>query len=291
MQSPSTTKLRLCDLPDDILGRVFHSLLSPIVIAPHSRIVECCYQRALPLALTNHRMYSLFHSQLDDLELWQSGRLDDRGLLSLARHSNTTIRRLILRNCRNITASSIVRAARLCTKLRVLDLSYHNITDGDVCEILGHLSSSCHTLYLRGCSKIGDATLEAIARYAPQIHTLDIADTAVSDTGIGHLVRGNGRVLATLVISNCKNLTDLALLHLSHCTNLHNLTCRCLPLISNAGLNMLCGGVGQQLQILDVLDCDQLNAYYFLQSIRMHCQRYILAYNTPMWRVRRYDRL
>lgn len=273
---------RLSDLPDDILSRILTELMQPVRIGPNFRIVEASFMAALPLAQTSTRFLTLFYQQLIDCELWQSGRLDDGGLIAIARHANQSVRRMILRKCDRLSIRSLSALAHYCPNVRTIDLSYMPISDDDLAVVAKGTARSLRSLLVRGCTKLTDASLHLIGSVCHNVDAIDVcALPLVTDDGIAKLAEGLGERLTMIVFSECKNLTDAALDSLSAwCTRLEVVTCRGLPLISNAGLDALCRGAGENLAILDILDCDQLKAKGFLDSARRYCPRLVRRYES-----------
>lgn len=278
-RSQSPTR-RLPDLPDDILSRIFIELMEPVRIGPNYRIVEASFIAAWPLAQTSTRFLSLFYQQLVDCELWQSGRLNDDGLTAIARHANQSIRRMILRKCYRLSARGLGALAQYCHNVRTVDLSYMPITDGDLAVIVKTMAPSLRSLLVRGCTKLTDASLDLIGTMCRNVDAIDVcALPLVSDDGMAKLAKGLGERLKMVVFSECKNLTDHSLVSLgTWCTLLEVVTCRGLPLISNTGLDALCRGAGENLAILDILDCDQLKAKDFLDSAKRYCPQLVRRY-------------
>ena len=272
--------LRLQDLPDDILSRIMLTLMNPVVVGPHARIVEHSFAAALPLGLTSTKFYAIFHQQLIDCELWQSGSIDDRALISIARNANTTVRRMILRKCSRITIHSLHTMSIHCTNLRTIDLSYVNILDHELAIVLNSCATTLRSLLLRACYNLTDASLIRIAQTCPALEALDICSLPhVTDTGMEHLANGLGQQLTMIVFSECKRLTDYSLTSLGKwCPRLEVVTCRGLPLITNNGIDALCRGVQDRIAILDILDCDQLKVKGFLNSARQYCPQLARRY-------------
>lgn len=271
--STKSKKLKLEDLPNDVLARIFLTLMQPVEVSSHPRIIEQSYAAALPLSQTSTRFHSLFHQQLTDLELWQSGRIDDNGLVAIARSANVNINRLILRKCSNISVIGLHALALYCTNLRTLDLSYMDLSDIEFSVVINGASTSLRSLLIRGCKKLTDQSLQLIGNRCHQLEALDIcALPLISDDGIHHLAKSLNDRLTMIVCSECPNLTDKSLESFGQwCPNIEVFTCRSLPLITNAGLDSLCKGSGRNLDILDIFDCDQLQVKGFLDSVKQYC--------------------
>lgn len=267
------TGLRLTDLPDDLLSRILTTLMSPVAIGPHSRIVESCFQAALPLSQTCRRLHTLFHAQLHDLELWQTGRLTDRGLRALTHYAGTAVRRLVLRNCSRLSIRTVTMAVGECSQLRALDLSHLcTLNDMGLNEVLRR-APGVSTLLLRGCVRLGDAALHAVAMLLPKLEMLDVGGCSrVTDSGIVDVARVAGATLGMVVVSDCARLTDVSLEALGRwCGKLQVVTARRLGGVSDVGITSLCRGVGTRLSVLDVLDCPRLSGTGVLSAARRYC--------------------
>lgn len=278
--SPTSTSLFLSDLPDDILSQIFFSLMSPIPVASNHRIIETSYVAALPLAQTSTRFLTLFYRQLSDIELWQTGRLDNTGLTAIARNSNKTVRRAVLRKCPLISAPGLHALSIHCPNLRTLDISYVPITDSDLSVVIQRCSNSLRSLLIRGCVQLTDATLHCIGENCQVLEGLDMCGLPnVTDEGVTGLAVGLSHRLTMIVFSECPRLTDASLQSLGRwCPRLEVVTCRALSRITDIGLHCLCRGTGSSLAILDVLDCEQLGAKGFLHSVRRYCPQIARKY-------------
>lgn len=280
---PSTPHFfRLQDLPDDVLARIISQLMQPVRVGCNARIVEASFIAALPLAQTSTRFRSLVYQQLNDCELWQSGNIDDHGLNAIARHSNSTVKRMILRKCENITVRSLSMVARYCDQIRTIDLSYTRINDEDLTVVLQGTARSLRSLLVRGCVQLTDASLALMGRECELLEAVDVCGLPlVTDAGMGSLARGIGLGLTMIVFSDCTKLTDESFRSLGRwCKRMEVVTCRGLPLITNAGVDALCRGARENLAILDILDCDQLKARGVLDSARRYCPQLARRYES-----------
>eukprot|EP00178_Gracilaria_changii_P011231 TRINITY_DN3212_c0_g1_i1.p3 TRINITY_DN3212_c0_g1~~TRINITY_DN3212_c0_g1_i1.p3 ORF type:complete len:410 (+),score=70.15 TRINITY_DN3212_c0_g1_i1:41-1231(+) len=271
---PPPRTMRLLDLPDDVLSRVLAALLAPLNVGSHAPVLESGFVATLPLALTCRRLYALFHAQLNDLELWQTARLDDRGLISLSRHVGGALRRIALRRCFRLSARSLHALATHCPRLRALDLSGAPVGDAELSSVLcGGAAPQLRALLLRRCVALSDASLSLIAARCPQLRALDVgALPNISDAGVAHVAAALQNSLTMIVLSECAQLSDAALMALGRwCPRLQSVTCRSLPLVTNEGVDALCRGARTNLAMLDVLHCEQIKARAFLDSVRRYC--------------------
>ena len=210
---------------------------------------------------------------MHDLELWVSGKLNDRALSSICRRSGRAIHRLGLRRCTNLTKHAFSIIPHTCTRLRSIDLSHTDITDDFIEDLTTSTGRTLQILALNSCTKLTSRSLRAIANRCPHLRFLDIGSIpAVDDASVQYLVQRLGASIRTMILSHCTSLSDLAMVDIgNHCKTIMSLTLRGLPAITDAGLQKLCAGVGDYLQILDVLNCNGLTLGGYLGAMEAHC--------------------
>jgi hypothetical protein len=218
----------------------------------------------------------VFHASLRDLELWQSGKIPADRLLGLARAAGPELKRIVLRNCEQLSGDSLVSLAAHCSTLRTLDISHVEAVNDEVLRgILMHRGDTLRSLLIRGCTGLTDVSLHDMALYASELDALDMAGlSAVTDAGMYAMLRACGGNLVSLVCSGCPLLTDASFCEMgARCANLEVLCARGLPLLSNDGVEALCRGVQDRLEVLDILNCDGVMVKVFLETVAMHCPR------------------
>jgi hypothetical protein len=267
---------RIFDLDDDVLLRVVHFVMSPVRVAAADRIVERSYIAALPLASVSKRFNNVFYASLRDLELWQTASIPGPALSALAAKAGDNIKRIVLRNCAGVTAESLLAVADRCTALRTLDVSHIPAVDDIViASIFEKRGSTLRSLLARGCTQITDVSLHAMAHHATTLDAIDMASLpAVTDEGMLDFLTARGGSLISIVCSSCPALTDTTFRAIgAHCTSLEVLCARALPAVTNQGIHELCSGVGDRLEVLDVLECEAIMVNRFLESVGTFCPR------------------
>lgn len=264
--------MRLLDLPNDALALVMTHVMTPAREGTRSIVTEDSVRASLPLAQTCRALYAIWRRCMTDLELWVSGRLDDRGLTSICASSGRYIHRLGLRRCR-LSLHAFRAIPRFCFQLRSLDLSHTSVTDDVIFSLAARCGSKLQFLALHGCTKLSSRALRAIADMCTHLRFLDIGGVpAVDDDTLAYIVRARGATLRTLVLSDCTKLSDTAMAHIGkHCSALMSLTVRSLTSITDCGLQIMCERIGHRLQILDLLDCTGLTMGGYFSTMEAHC--------------------
>jgi hypothetical protein len=273
---PASAGLRILDMDDDVLMRIVHFVLSPVRVANAERVVERAYLAALPVAAVCRRMRRVFHASLRDVELWQSAKLPSDALGHVARTAGPDLRRIVIRNCSQVQPSALHALADHCTMLRTVDVSHVDaVDDSVVTRLVAKRGRTLRSLLIRGCKSVTDVSLRGLAAHARALDALDMAGLpAVTDAGMCAMLAARGRHLVSLVCSACPLLTDASLAAMgAACRNLEVLCARSLPAVTNEGVEALCAGVGDRLEVLDVLDCDAVTVKRFLESVAAHCPR------------------
>lgn len=266
-------QMRLLDLSDDVLSNILTRILAPAKEGSRQIVTEEGIKASLPAALACRHIHSVWKRSLQDLELWVTGQLDDRGLLSIARANGPHIHRLGVRKCKRLSLPTLEMLPGMCPNLRSLDLSGLAISDTVVEGIAEKAGGSLHFLAMNGCTGLTERAFKAIAAKCKALRFLDVGDVAaVDDAVLGTLVQSLGGTLRTLVISGCSSITDAGVASAgAHCRALLSLTMRSLPLVTDLGLISLCAGIGPRVQILDVLDCTGITLGGYAGAVERHC--------------------
>lgn len=263
-------------MSDDVLMRIFHFVLTPVRVANSERIVERSYLAALPVASVCHRFRRAFHASLRDLELWQSTNIPSAALAHVAATAGADLKRIVLRNCSAIKAPALHAIADHCTTVRTIDVSHVDaVDDAFLLRLMRTRGGSLRSLLIRGCKNLTDAALHTIAWYGDALDALDMAYLQnITDAGMEAMMASRGGNIVSLVCSACPQLSDKTLVAMgAACRNLEVLCARELPLVTNVGIEALCAGVGDRLEVLDILDCDNVTVKAFLESVGSHCPR------------------
>lgn len=265
--------LHLLDLSEDILVGIMTHVMTPAKEGSRKIITEESIKASLPLATTCHALYDVWRHSMHDLELWVSGKLNDRGLEAICKGNGKGIHRLGLRRCKAISKRAFAQIPRQCSRLRSLDMSHTDIGDDFVLELTKNTGRSLQFLALHGCNKLTARSIHAIADRCPHLRFLDIGSiAAVDDAAIEYLVSRLGGSIRTMVLSNCKNLSDSGMAALGvECKAIMSLTLRGLSSITDNGLYKLCCGIGDRVQILDVLDCAGLTMGGYFATMEAFC--------------------
>ncbi|GAB2275470.1 Transcription factor COE2 [Dionaea muscipula] len=151
-------------------------------------------------------------------------------------NSCTTLSSLSIRNCPGFGNINLGILAKMCPRLRFIDLSgLHGITDAGLLPLIGgcdaglvkvNLSGSINVtdevvmsltklhggtlevLNLDGCGKVTDASLVLIAEDCLLINELDVSKCAITDFGIASLARSKHINLQILSLSGCSMASD-----------------------------------------------------------------------------------
>jgi hypothetical protein len=271
--------LGLLEIPDDVLWLVIQNLTRvPASSGDCSPGFSCVdragYAEGVRLASTCRAIAERFYSSLDALALPSVSTLSDGALNFVARHAGSATKRLVLRNCTQLTDASVFSMAMHMKSLRSIDLSFiANITDSSIVELCDSVGSQLDKLLLRKCEHITDHSLFAIAR-CTNLRTLDLSHLGegISDSGMLFICRGCGPALRLLSISHNPRLTDDTFVAVGmYCRNLEQLCARNLPLVSDAGFEVMCRGVGSTVLGLDVIDCCSLTKDAVVRAMRENC--------------------
>lgn len=265
--------LHLLDLPDDVLFSILSAVMSPASEGARQILTADSLRASLPLAKTCTRLYNLWRGAMHDLELWVAASIDDRGLRSICRANGRAVHRLGLRRCQQLSLRALNSIPMFCTRLRSLDVSHTHVTDFFIANLVDATGKTLQFLALNGCDQLSAGALRYIADNCPNLRFLDIGGVSVVDDDVvAHIAHRLGASLRTLILSRCVAVSDLGLAAIgTHCSALMSLTVRGLPEVTDAGLLKLCEGIGEQVQILDVVDCTGLTMGGYFATMERCC--------------------
>lgn len=267
--------LHFLDLPTDVLQEIIRHVQQPAYEGRHPIITEGALSRSLPLSQTCTTLQNVWHTTHIHIELCLAVGLTNVGLAHLTRNSGpNTISRLSIRHCTSLTTPAFIAIATHCKTLHTLDVSHTQIQDAELVAITKANKKTLRSLAIHACPKVTEEGLHTAVNTSEQLTFLDIGRNAISvtDTVVETAVKLMGSSLRTLILSDCTRLTKRALMILgSHAVQLVSLTLRSLPIVTDRGLNALCGQIGSTLHILDVLHCPNISLDGYLGVVRAHC--------------------
>lgn len=130
------------------------------------------------------------------------------------------------------------------------------------------VGSTLQSLLIRRCTSLTDAAIASIADHCVSISALDAASLNISDQAVAYLCQRRGAQLRIVILSWCHKIGD-ASLHALAKTGIKALFLRGLG-ISDAAVEVLVNGLGDNLYSLDLLDCPNLTNHSFT-VVRRHC--------------------
>jgi len=240
---------------------------------------------------SSHQMH-LFES-LCELNLKGTG-VTGRGIGVFSLHT-PALEHLDVSNCLRVNSDCIDTIAQSCPRLKSLCLSgCTEITNGSL-DSLAPLSQTLVKLDLEACPQVSNSGMRALARTAPNLDTLSVAFTSVSDAGIVFLsamrslrvlslkglvgVTWNGmRSLSSgtsrlrienLNLSGCRNICDLACGAIEALSGLTRLSLHNCVDVSEAGVR----GVMASLRRLDSLNlrgCSRISESLLCELLEAH---------------------
>lgn len=159
-----------------------------------------------------------------------------------------------------LTDAGVLAIARFCPQVRVLKISgIHQITDMAVRSL--RTCKHMHTLDLSFCSKFSDAAAVDLAAM-PALVSLSVSRWSITDMFVKNLfANGGGAAIASLSLSGCSELSDLALVHACSGagSRLRSLKLRHCRRITDAGLDALVSNC-VVLESLDISSNDMVTA-------------------------------
>ncbi|KAL6633916.1 hypothetical protein ACP70R_026587 [Stipagrostis hirtigluma subsp. patula] len=187
--------------------------------------------------------------------------ITDNLLLALSK-SCLQLEELEAASCSSITDAGISALADGCHHIKSLDISNCNkVSDSGLCKI-AEISSSCLvSLKLLYCSKVGDQSIYALAKFCHNLETLVIGGCLnVSDASIEALALACSSSLRCLRMDWCSKVTDVSLRSLlSKCKLLVAIDVGCCDQITGAAFQDIeRNGFQSQLRILKVGCCGSL---------------------------------
>jgi F-box/leucine-rich repeat protein 14 len=194
--------------------------------------------------------------------------LTNTALAHIDRMNNIKV--LSLNYCSRITDAGLMAIRTLYGKLQVLALEgLVQISDDGLAQI-AEKCTQLQQVNVSKCPNITHATLAAIARRNPYLNTLGMAGTSVGDEAISLICSamqdsGCGKVLTSLDISGCRDLTDLGVNCMAEvCPALLRLNMSGLSRVSDVGVRSVCANCWH-LQYLNVEDIFLLrdDAFWF----------------------------
>lgn len=246
-------------------------MIAPVKVSSHNRVSTRGFSHALPLALSNKRLFSLFATCLVDLELWSDGKLTDDGLRFLCSVGGPYIRRLVLRACWRLSTSALEHVMTHCQALRALDLSLmENVTDSFLTALCSSgIGKTLQKLLVRRCASLTDTSIIAVADHCEKLAALDVAGLDnITDYSIVQLCAKRREFLCFLILSYCAQLTDASVNALAD-TKVQALFLRGLR-ISDHAVYRLAKDNGDHLITIDLLNCPNITNNAFM-SLREHC--------------------
>jgi hypothetical protein len=210
-------------------------------------IITDCINIADGLA---QRLIEIVH-QLDVLVV-QAYHLTDTFLEFVSLNAVTSsLRRLELPNCKEITNSSALTIAKHFQALESLSISGSAKINDDGVEILAERMRCLSSLDL-GWLKIGDLSLECLACDQRQLKELILDRNAhITDLGLGYLATMDG--LTLLYVRWCSQLTDKSIKSIAAMRSLRRLSLAGLHQITARGILSLIES--QQLEELELTNC------------------------------------
>lgn len=218
--------------------------------------------------------------------------------LSVIASSFTSLRVLLLQNCKGITDSGIAAVGSGLSTLQTLDVSYcRKLTDNGLSNIaqschdmkslnlagcrlvtnalLENLAKNCHNLEvlcLEGCTRITDLGLTLLAGGCQKINYLSINKcSSISDAGISSVTKSCPFSLRTLKMLDCFRIGNESMLSLAkYCRNLETLIIGGCKEISDDSMKSLAEGCGQSLKNLRMDWCSNISDVS-LDSILTQC--------------------
>jgi F-box and leucine-rich repeat protein 2/20 len=168
------------------------------------------------------------------------------------------LRSIYLSNCTGMTDRGVLTIVKGCSHLQLIDLTRCiSVTDRAVAA----LSQRCpklQSINLTRCPLITDVSLRNIAKGCVQLVSINLECCNITDHGIAALVQ-RCRLLKSVNLMNCENITDLCLDSLAKGVNLTSLNLEHCN-ITDIGLLALALGC-YSLQFLNLSHCRNITDY------------------------------
>lgn len=264
---------RLLHLPPETLDLVMRHLLKragpdalPAVSPKHVR-------EALPAALACSQMAAALARVMDAVCLPPAGT-DDARVAALARSTGGVLRDIVLRSCTRVTDVGVLALAASARRLRSVDLSFMpGVTDRAIEGICVSANLTLDKVLVRRCERLTDRAAEAIG----SLRSLAVVDLSyvpqLTDVGVAAITRGAGATLRMISVAHCPLLSDEALASIAQCGGLQQVCARALPRVTDRGFERLCGGIGENISGIDVLDCHGLTRDGVLRALTRYCPK------------------
>lgn len=219
------------------------------------------------------------------LTLRRCKKITDKGLCAVAQ-SCQQLKTVDLTRCQRITDAGVQHLASNCPD--IIDLTLQGC-NGILDDSVAHVAQGCPKLTrldLSACGLLTDQSTGYLAKCLRGLAEIDLSETSLTDSGIKYLASGCGELttfvfrrgelitdrgiqrlavgcpkLIKVDLSDCAELTDLSLEHLTKCTDLRELGIASGEKpnrITNAGLEHLANL--PQLTAVDLSHCSQLTA-------------------------------
>lgn len=161
-------------------------------------------------SLTDQGILSLVQRapHLRSLDLSFVSAVTDASVVAVCASLSTSLRKLLLRKCVQLTDVSI-KAISACSQLEVVDISYcTEVTDVGVGELVRGCGSSLLLLSMSNCKLLTDATLVAIGQHCRRLEQLCARGLPrITDDGFALLCRGIGWKVDGIDVLDCVSLT------------------------------------------------------------------------------------
>ncbi|XP_022093568.1 F-box/LRR-repeat protein 16-like [Acanthaster planci] len=182
----------------------------------------------------------------------QAYHVTDSLLAYFPARPNSSLAKLRLKSCWELTNHAVVNIVQCLPQLSVLSLSGCSKITDEAVELIAENMSQLKSLDLSWCPRITDSALEYVACDLPKLEEL-VLDRCVriTDTGIGFLSTMN--CMRALYLRWCCQVQDFGLQHLYNMKSLAILSVAGCPLLTAAGLS----GLAQlkNLEELELTNC------------------------------------
>jgi hypothetical protein len=178
---------------------------------------------------------------LEQVVLWGCYEVSNTAIVSLAANC-PRIQHLNLRCCRKVTDEGLQAIAKGFVSIISLNFTYcRSISDVGV-EFLARAFPKLRRISFGYCVNITDAAVRNLAHHCPQLECLDLTGCDISNEALVLIANSPmSRTLRELLISTCRNITDLGLqllgekckqlvsIHMAGCDQITMVGVRSLP--------------------------------------------------------------
>jgi F-box and leucine-rich repeat protein GRR1 len=166
-------------------------------------------------------------TRLRELRLQGCSQVTDAGVLLVARAFVRTLEKLDMFGCWRVTSSAIVEATTTCKRMT--------------------------TLCVAQCTDMSTEAVVQLREVAPRLVEIDLRGcTKVADLGVRAMLSSCSAELRVLRLAQCPLLTDMALVGLSLCAQLHVLDLKGCKGVTGTGLSHLPDSTAATLAHLDL---------------------------------------